>query len=88
MKQFHSNFPDRFFDVGIAGGACSDLCGRTYAAGLKPVVAIYSSTSFRGPGHHDVLSEHAYEIFAVDRAGLVGSDGERPIRVPTFSGFV
>lgn len=67
-----------FFDVGDRRGAWRDLCGRLAAAGLHPVFAVYSSFLQRGFDQmiHDVCLQKLPVVFAVDRAGLVGSDGE------------
>lgn len=78
LKRFHSNFPDRFFDVGIAEEHAVTFAAGLAAAGLKPVVAIYSSFLQRAYDQilHDVCIQNMHVVFAVDRAGLVGSDGE------------
>ncbi len=77
LVQFAEQFPDRFFDVGIA-----EQHGVTFAAGiategLKPVVAIYSTFLQRGYDQiiHDVCIERLPVVFAVDRGGIVGEDG-------------
>ena len=73
LKRFHNMFPERFFDVGIA-----EEHAVTLAAGLKPVVAVYSSFLQRAYDQilHDVCIQDLPVVFAVDRAGLVGNDGE------------
>ena len=78
LKRFHNNFPDRFFDVGIAEEHAVTFAAGLAAAGLKPVVAIYSSFLQRGFDQviHDVCIQNLPVVFAIDRAGLVGSDGE------------
>ncbi|MFQ9151550.1 MAG: hypothetical protein ACLR6B_08530 [Blautia sp.] len=77
-ETFHSNFPDRFFDVGIAEEHAVTFAAGLAAAGLKPVVAIYSSFLQRAYDQilHDVCIQNMHVVFAIDRAGLVGSDGE------------
>ena len=75
---FGKKFPDRFFDVGIAEAHAVTSAAGMAAAGLRPVVAVYSSFLQRGYDQilHDVCIQNLPVIFAVDRAGLVGSDGE------------
>ena len=71
-------FPDRFFDVGIAEAHAVTSAAGMASAGLKPVVAVYSSFLQRGYDQilHDVCIQELPVLFAIDRAGLVGSDGE------------
>ena len=78
LKRFHNMFPDRFFDVGIAEEHAVTFAAGLAAAGLKPVVAVYSSFLQRAYDQvlHDVCIQNLPVIFAIDRAGLVGSDGE------------
>ena len=78
LKRFHNMFPDRFFDVGIAEGHAVTFAAGLAAAGLKPVVAVYSSFLQRAYDQilHDVCIQDLPVVFAIDRAGLVGSDGE------------
>lgn len=78
LKRFHNMFPERFFDVGIAEGHAVTFAAGLAAAGLKPVVAIYSSFLQRAYDQilHDVCIQDLPVVFAIDRAGLVGSDGE------------
>lgn len=78
LKRFAKKFPDRFFDVGIAEEHAITSAAGMAAAGLKPVVAIYSSFLQRGYDQliHDVCIQNLPVLFCVDRAGLVGSDGE------------
>ena len=78
LKRFRNMFPDRFFDVGIAGQHAVTFAAGLAAAGLKPVVAVYSSFLQRAYDQviHDVCIQNLPVIFAIDRAGLVGSDGE------------
>ncbi len=78
LKRFHNMFPERFFDVGIAEGHAVTFAAGLAAAGLKPVLAVYSSFLQRAYDQmlHDVCIQDLPVTFAVDRAGLVGSDGE------------
>ncbi len=78
LSAFGKKFPDRFFDVGIAEAHAVTSAAGMAAAGLKPVVAVYSSFLQRGYDQilHDVCIQNLPVLFAVDRAGLVGSDGE------------
>lgn len=78
LKQFARRYPDRFFDVGIAEEHAVTSAAGMAAAGLKPVVAVYSSFLQRGYDQmlHDVCIQNLPVLFAIDRAGLVGSDGE------------
>ncbi|MDT8272493.1 MAG: 1-deoxy-D-xylulose-5-phosphate synthase [Desulfomonilia bacterium] len=77
LKPFSLRFPDRFIDVGIAEGHAVTMAAGMALYGLKPVVAIYSTFLQRSYDGiiHDVALQNAPVIFAVDRAGLVGSDG-------------
>lgn len=78
LKRFSNLYPDRFFDVGIAEEHAVTSAAGMAAGGLKPVVAVYSSFLQRGFDQvlHDVCIQNLPVVFAVDRAGLVGSDGE------------
>ena len=78
LKPFKKQFPDRFFDVGIAEQHAVTSAAGMAAAGMKPVVAVYSSFLQRGFDQilHDVCIQELHVVFAIDRAGLVGSDGE------------
>ncbi len=78
LKTFSRRYPDRFFDVGIAEQHAVTSAAGMAAAGLKPVVAVYSSFMQRGFDQilHDVCIQNLPVVFALDRAGLVGSDGE------------
>lgn len=78
FEKFQQAFPKRFFDVAIA-----EQHGTTFAAGLAkggitPVFAVYSSFLQRAYDQlvHDVCMENLHVVFAIDRAGIVGSDGE------------
>lgn len=78
LKRFHNMFPERFFDVGIAEEHAVTFAAGLAAAGMKPVVAVYSSFLQRAYDQilHDVCIQDLPVTFAIDRAGLVGSDGE------------
>lgn len=78
LRRFHRNFPDRFFDVGIAEAHATTFAAGLAKSGLIPVFAVYSSFLQRAFDQilHDVCIQNLHVIFAIDRAGLVGSDGE------------
>ena len=78
LKRFRNMYPDRFFDVGIAEEHAVTFAAGLAAGGLKPIVAIYSSFLQRAYDQilHDVCLQNLPVVFAIDRAGLVGSDGE------------
>ncbi|RKI93584.1 1-deoxy-D-xylulose-5-phosphate synthase [Parablautia intestinalis] len=78
LKRFRNMYPERLFDVGIAEEHAVTFAAGLAAGGLKPVVAIYSSFLQRGYDQilHDVCMQKLPVVFAIDRAGLVGSDGE------------
>lgn len=78
LKRFHNMFPDRFFDVGIAEEHAVTFAAALAAGGRRPVVAVYSSFLQRAYDQvlHDVCIQKLPVVFAIDRAGLVGSDGE------------
>ncbi len=78
LKRFANKYPERFFDVGIAEGHAVTFAAGMAMEGLRPVVAVYSSFLQRGFDQilHDVCMQKLPVIFAIDRAGLVGSDGE------------
>ena len=78
LKRFRNMYPDRFFDVGIAEEHAVTFAAGLAAGGLRPVVAIYSSFLQRAYDQilHDVCIQNLPVVFAIDRAGLVGSDGE------------
>lgn len=78
LKRFHNMYPERFFDVGIAEEHAVTFAAGLAAGGLKPIVAVYSSFLQRAYDQilHDVCIQNLPVTFAVDRAGLVGSDGE------------
>jgi 1-deoxy-D-xylulose-5-phosphate synthase len=78
LRRFHNMFPDRFFDVGIAEQHAVTFAAGLAAGGRKPVVAVYSSFLQRAYDQilHDVCIQKLPAVFAIDRAGIVGSDGE------------
>lgn len=78
LKRFKNVFPDRFFDVGIAEQHAVTFAAGLAAGGMLPIVAVYSSFLQRAFDQivHDVCIQNLHVIFAIDRAGLVGSDGE------------
>ena len=78
LKRFRNMYPDRFFDVGIAEEHAVTFAAGLAAGGLRPIVAIYSSFLQRAYDQilHDVCLQKLPVVFAIDRAGLVGSDGE------------
>lgn len=78
LKRFRNMYPDRFFDVGIAEEHAVTFAAGLAAGGLRPVVAVYSSFLQRAYDQilHDVCIQNLPVVFAIDRAGLVGSDGE------------
>jgi 1-deoxy-D-xylulose-5-phosphate synthase len=77
LNAFADQFPTRFFDVGIAEEHAVTFCAGMAKAGLKPILAIYSTFLQRGYDQviHDVCLQNLPVIFALDRAGLVGEDG-------------
>lgn len=78
LKRFYNAYPDRFFDVGIAEEHAVTFAAGLAAGGMIPVVAIYSSFLQRAYDQiiHDVCLQQLPVVFAVDRAGIVGNDGE------------
>ena len=78
LKRFRNMYPERFFDVGIAEEHAVTFAAGLAAGGLKPIVAVYSSFLQRAYDQilHDVCIQNLPVVFAIDRAGLVGSDGE------------
>lgn len=78
LKRFHNMYPERFFDVGIAEQHAVTFAAGLAVGGMKPIVAIYSSFLQRAYDQilHDVCLQNLPVVFAIDRAGLVGSDGE------------
>lgn len=87
LKRFAKKFPNRFFDVGIAEEHAVTFAAGLAAGGLKPVVAIYSSFLQRAYDQilHDVCIQKLPVVFAIDRAGIVGNDGETHQGVFDFS---
>jgi 1-deoxy-D-xylulose-5-phosphate synthase len=83
LVKFEKEFPDRYFDVGIAEQHAVNVAAGMACDGLKPVVAIYSTFLQRGYDQlvHDVALQNLPVLFAIDRAGLVGADG------PTHNGI-
>ena len=78
LFDFSQHFPNRFFDVGIAEGHAVSMASGMAKQGLLPVFAVYSSFLQRAYDMllHDVALQKLHVIFCVDRAGIVGSDGE------------
>jgi 1-deoxy-D-xylulose-5-phosphate synthase len=75
---FQKQYPDRFFDVGIAEGHAVTFAGGLATQGMRPVVAIYSTFLQRAYDNiiHDIAVQHLPVTFCMDRAGLVGEDGQ------------
>jgi 1-deoxy-D-xylulose-5-phosphate synthase len=82
LVQFEAQYPNRYFDVGIAEQHAVTFAAGIACEGLKPVVAIYSTFLQRGYDQliHDVTLQNLPIVFAIDRAGMVGADG------PTHAG--
>ena len=78
LKRFRNKYPDRFFDVGIAEQHAVTFAAGLAKGGYKPVVAVYSSFLQRAYDQvvEDVCLQNLPVVFAIDRAGLVGADGE------------
>lgn len=78
LKEFAEKFPDRIFDVGIAEQHAVTMAAGLSTNGIVPVVALYSSFLQRAYDQvvHDVATQNLHVVFAVDRAGIVGNDGE------------
>ncbi|MBQ0043318.1 MAG: 1-deoxy-D-xylulose-5-phosphate synthase [Lachnospiraceae bacterium] len=78
LKRFRHMYPERFFDVGIAEEHAVTFAAGLAAGGLRPIVCIYSSFLQRAYDQilHDVCIQNLPVVFAIDRAGIVGSDGE------------
>ena len=87
LKRFRNRYPERFFDVGIAEEHAVTFAAGLAAGGLSRVVAIYSSFLQRAYDQilHDVCIQNLPVTFAIDRAGLVGSDGETHQGIFDFS---
>ena len=77
LVRFSQEFPDRYFDVGIAEQHAVTFAAGLACEGMKPVVAIYSTFLQRGYDQliHDVVLQNLPVVFAIDRAGIVGADG-------------
>ena len=75
---FQKRWPERFFDVGIAEGHAVTFAGGLAAEGIRPMVAIYSTFMQRAYDNiiHDIAVQHLPVTFCMDRAGLVGEDGQ------------
>ena len=78
LKKMHQRFPDRYFDVGIAEQHAVTFAAGMATLGIKPVVAIYSTFMQRAFDQmmHDVCVQNLHVVFAMDRAGIVGEDGQ------------
>lgn len=78
LKRFHNQYPERFFDVGIAEEHAVTFAAGLAARGMVPVVAVYSTFLQRAYDQilHDICLQDLHVVFAIDRAGIVGSDGE------------
>lgn len=78
LKRFKLKYPDRFFDVGIAEAHGVTFAAGLAAAGMVPVFCVYSSFLQRAYDQilHDVCLQKLHVVFAIDRAGIVGADGE------------
>ena len=78
LEGFAARFPERFFDVGNAEGHAAAMCSGMAKQGLLPVFAVYSTFLQRGYDMllHDMALQHLHVVLGVDRAGLVGDDGE------------
>lgn len=78
LSDFALRFPERTFDVGIAEGHAAAMCGGMAKQGAVPVFAVYSTFLQRACDmlFHDVALDGLHVVFGVDRAGLVGADGE------------
>jgi len=95
LSGFAKTFPERFFDVGIAEGHGVSMAAGMAAQGLLPVFAVYSTFLQRSYDMlvHDVALEHLHVVLGVDRAGLVGADGEThhgcfdPLFLPQLPGY-
>ncbi|MHB8599694.1 MAG: 1-deoxy-D-xylulose-5-phosphate synthase [Ktedonobacteraceae bacterium] len=78
LKKLRQRFPERYFDVGIAEQHAVTFAGGMAVAGLRPVVAIYSTFMQRAFDQviHDICMQDLHVVFAMDRAGIVGEDGQ------------
>ena len=84
MVEFAKQYPNKFFDVGIAEQHAITFAGGAASKGIKPIVAIYSTFLQRGYDQliHDVALQNVPVLFAIDRAGVVGADG--PTHIGAF----
>lgn len=84
MVEFAKQYPDKFYDVGIAEQHAITFAGGAATKGIKPIVAIYSTFLQRGYDQliHDVALQNVPVLFAIDRAGVVGADG--PTHIGAF----
>jgi len=84
LAEFREQFPERFYDVGIAESAAVDIAAGLARKGMRPFVCVYSTFLQRGFDHifQDVALQHLPVVFCIDRAGLVGNDG------PTHHGLM
>ena len=87
LEQFAKRFPDRFFDVGIAEQHAVTFAAGLSKTGIVPVFAVYSTFLQRGYDQllHDVSLQNLHTVFAIDRAGAVGDDGETHQGIYDFS---
>ena len=78
LNDFCRQYKDRFFDVGIAEEHAVTFAGGLAAGGMLPVFAVYSTFLQRGMDQiiHDIATQKLHVILAIDRAGIVGEDGE------------
>ncbi|MBE3557858.1 MAG: 1-deoxy-D-xylulose-5-phosphate synthase [Ktedonobacteraceae bacterium] len=78
LKKMHQRFPERYFDVGIAEQHAVTFAAGLAVGGMRPVVAIYSTFMQRAFDQviHDVCVQNLHVVFAMDRAGIVGEDGQ------------
>jgi 1-deoxy-D-xylulose-5-phosphate synthase len=78
LKKLHQRFPERYFDVGIAEPHAVTFAGGMAVGGLRPVVAVYSTFIQRAFDQviHDISVQDLHVVFAMDRAGIVGEDGQ------------
>ena len=78
LKKLNKRFPDRYFDVGIAEQHAVTFAGGLAVGGMRPVAAIYSTFLQRAYDQvlHDICMQDLHVVFALDRAGIVGEDGQ------------
>ena len=78
LESFAAEFPDRFFDVGIAEQHATTMAAGLATQGMKPFLAIYSTFLQRAYDQmlHDIARQNLNVFIGIDRAGLVGADGE------------